>query len=728
MKKPRLQQRGERRIAAALRIALAAALLAVQVLFVVLTTRYLKDHFALIYGALEGIALITALYIYNKPGDLSYRVAWIIPILFVPVVGLILYLLWGGDTQRKRLQRQTAPKLPPEEPESLRNRSALNADRLQRALPGWSRVYQYLSSRGFYLYQNTKAVYLPEGALLLEDILGRIKAAERFIFMEYFILAEGKLWDRMSAALCERARSGVEVKIIFDDFGNIKRFSAESLQTLRDAGVEVIVFNPVHEYVNRLYFNYRDHRKITVIDGETAYTGGVNIADEYANLIDRFGYWKDSGIRLEGEGVWGLTAAFLNMWSFLGGELHEERDYYRPHTSPASDGFCQPFLDGPQNNPDNPAEDTFLQLIGSARRFLYITTPYFIPDENIMRALCIAGDGGVDVRLMLPGTPDHWYADAVADSYIGELLEHHVKVYRYTPGFLHAKSIMVDREAAFVGSVNFDYRSFELHYECGVMLYGASAIESLLEDMDGILDKSHAVTPEEWAHRGLLRRMFGSMCLLMATNVMFVKMLLSVLSYYPSGLDVLPWMVLVVTIVKVAKKADSILARIGLNPAMTGDPLGRGFPGAMTMMVVRSMVSNAAHTLGRNGNQPRSGSGNSKPNAPTGPRSGGSGSASNVNAPSHANGYHHSTSAQQNSANPAFNQESISAQTVAAQTDTVQSAAEKMAGAFPQAAPAGTGKQPNSTRKTAVPPGTRRAPGHVAAPKNHAAPTVLQLP
>ena len=221
-------------------------------------------------------------------------------------------------------------------------------------------------------------------------------------------------------------------------------------------------------------------------------------------------------------------------------------------------------------------------------------------------------------------------------------------------------------------------------------------------------------------------RMFGSMCLLMATNVMFVKMLLSVLSYYPSGLDVLPWMVLVVTIVKVAKKADSILARIGLNPAMTGDPLGRGFPGAMTMMVVRSLVSNAAHTIGRNGGQQRSGSGNSKPNTPTGPRSGGSGSASNVNAPSHANGYHHSTSAQQNSANPASSQESVSAQTISAQTDTVQTAAEKMAGAFPQAAPAGTGKQPNSTRKTDVPPGTRRAPGHMAAPKNHAAPTAAK--
>ena len=215
-------------------------------------------------------------------------------------------------------------------------------------------------------------------------------------------------------------------------------------------------------------------------------------------------------------------------------------------------------------------------------------------------------------------------------------------------------------------------------------------------------------------------RMFGSMCLLMATNVMFVKMLLSVLSYYPSGLDVLPWMVLVITIVKVAKKADSILARIGLNPAMTGDPLGRGFPGAMTMMVVRSLVSNAAHTIGRNGGQQRSGSGNPKPNTPTGPRTGG-GNTSNVNAPSYANGYHHSASAQQSSTNPASTQESASMQ-----ADTVQSAAEKMAGVFSQAAPAGNGKQPNATRKTAVPPGTRRAPGHMAAPKNHAAPTAAK--
>ena len=506
MKRVQIRQKGERRISAALRIMFVVLLLAVQVAVVVLISHALRQYVAIGYAALQIISVLLAIHIYNEPGELSYKLIWFILLLLAPVTGLILWFLWGGAAQKRRLPR--AAQRAADEPESVRARSEIAMDKLTRQMPAWSRTANFLSRRGFCLYQNTKVTYFPDGAPLLRDLIDRVARAERFIFLEYFILAEGKLWDELEAILCAKARAGVEVKIIFDDFGNIKRFSGETIDSLREAGVEVFIFNPVHEYVNRLYFNYRDHRKITVIDGETAYTGGVNIADEYANLIDRFGYWKDSGIRLEGEGVWGLTAAFLNMWSFLGGELHEERDYYRPHTSPASDGFCQPFLDGPQNNPDNPAEDTFLQLIGSARRFLYITTPYFIPDENIMRALCIAGDGGVDVRLMLPGTPDHWYADAVADSYIGELLEHHVKVYRYTPGFLHAKSIMVDREAAFVGSVNFDYRSFELHYECGVMLYGASAIESLLEDMDGILDKSHAVTPEEWAHRGLLRRMF----------------------------------------------------------------------------------------------------------------------------------------------------------------------------------------------------------------------------
>lgn len=514
MKGFQIQQKGERRISAALRIMLVIFLLAVQIALVVAISYFMQEYLALAYAVVQVAALFLAIRIYNEPGELSYKLIWFILLLLAPPVGMILWFLWGGAAQKRHLLQNG--KRVPDEPGSVRKRSALAVERLTRQLPGWSRTANYLCRRNFQLYQDTRVTYLPEGALLLRELIEQAKKAERFIFLEYFILAEGQLWSELEKILCAKAHEGVEVKIIFDDFGNIKRFRGETIDRLRDAGVEVFIFNPVHEYVNRLYFNYRDHRKIACFDGDVAYTGGVNIADEYANLIERFGYWKDSGIRLEGEGAWGLTASFIHMCINIGGVMHNEHDYYRPHTPVRSEGFCQPFTDGPQNNPDNPAEDVFLQMISSARRFLYITTPYFIPDESVMRTLCIAGDGGVDVRLMLPGKPDHWYADWVAESYFGDLLAHGVKIYRYTPGFLHAKSIMVDREAAFVGSVNMDYRSFELHCECGVMVYGAPMIESLLEDMDAIVDQSHLVTAEEWAKRSVVRRVLEPLLRLFA--------------------------------------------------------------------------------------------------------------------------------------------------------------------------------------------------------------------
>ena len=514
MKGFQIQQKGERRISAALRIMLVIFLLAVQIALVVAISYFMQEYLALAYAVVQVAALFLAIRIYNEPGELSYKLIWFILLLLAPPVGMILWFLWGGAAQKRHLPQNG--KRVPDEPESVRKRSALAVERLMRQLPGRSRTANYLCRRNFQLYQDTRVTYLPEGALLLRELIEQAKKAERFIFLEYFILAEGQLWSELEKILCAKAHEGVEVKIIFDDFGNIKRFRGETIDRLRDAGVEVFIFNPVHEYVNRLYFNYRDHRKIACFDGDVAYTGGVNIADEYANLIERFGYWKDSGVRLEGEGAWGLTASFIHMCINIGGVMHNEHDYYRPHTPVRSEGFCQPFTDGPQNNPDNPAEDVFLQMISSARRFLYITTPYFIPDESVMRTLCIAGDGGVDVRLMLPGKPDHWYADWVAESYFGNLLAHGVKIYRYTPGFLHAKSIMVDREAAFVGSVNMDYRSFELHCECGVMVYGAPMIESLLEDMDAIVDQSHLVTAEEWAKRSVVRRVLEPLLRLFA--------------------------------------------------------------------------------------------------------------------------------------------------------------------------------------------------------------------
>lgn len=500
-----LQQRGERRIAAALRIALAALLLALQIGFVVLLAYFLRQYAAIVYAVLEIAGLAVSVSIYNRRGDVMYKFTWIILILTVPVVGLILFLLWGYGPEQRRMRRSVPRRF--EEPESVRMRGELNADKLARAMPGWARLATSLRRRGFPVYQNTDAVYFPEGKAFLDDLLDKCAKAERFIFLEYFILAEGQVWEHLFHILRERAAAGVEVKVLFDDFGNIKRFRGETIEALRAAGVEVVVFNPVHRYVNRLYFNYRDHRKIACVDGDYAWTGGVNVGDEYANLITRFGYWKDSGLRLKGDGAWGLTSAFLDMWSYLEGEAHHERDYYRPSGDTRAEGWCQVFTDSPLGRPDCPGEDVYLQLIANARRFLYITTPYFIPDNETLRALCVAGDGGVDVRLMLPAVPDHRTTDCVAESFFGELLEHGVKIYRYTPGFLHQKCVMVDREAAMVGSVNMDYRSFQLNFECGVLLYGSAAIEELLEDMDDIAEKSRPITMEEWKRRSWFRRM-----------------------------------------------------------------------------------------------------------------------------------------------------------------------------------------------------------------------------
>lgn len=514
VRKPKIQQRTERRISAALRLVLVAVLLAAQLSLVFLLSLLLKQRAALVCTILEVLAFAYAVYIWTKPGTTSYKVGWIFLILFLPVVGLILYWLWNGGCQSKRLDLKKLPL--PQEPAYKLEESRLNIEKLRQLTPQWAGLASYLNSKGFSLYRNTRATYLQTGKEFLEDMLDAMERAERFIFLEYFIMAEGELWDRLTDVLRRKSGQGVEIKLIFDDFGSMMRMPAEKVEALRRAGVEVIVFNPIHHYVNRLYFNYRDHRKITCIDGDIAYTGGANIADEYADIIQRFGCWKDCGVRLEGEGAWGLTREFIFMWERLGGEMHSEHDYYRPMHHAQSDGFCQTVVDGPDNNPDATAEDVFLQMISRARQTVYITTPYLAIDESMIKALCLAGDSGVDVRLMMPGIPDHKFAYQVAQSYFPELTEHGVKIYTYTPGLIHGKTVMVDREAAFIGSVNMDFRSFQLHFECGEILYRMPAIESLLEDMDQILQQSELVTPERIKARPWYLRVAGDVLRLFA--------------------------------------------------------------------------------------------------------------------------------------------------------------------------------------------------------------------
>lgn len=502
-----VQRKTERRISAALRLVLVALLLLLQIAIVVALTQVLRQKAYIAYAVLEIVAVFCVARIYIRPGSSSYKPGWIILIMLVPVVGLILYFLWNGNQVKKKLALKTM-RMPPELPEVQESSDRAQAE-LARRWPRWAKLTEYLRRQDLPLFANTEMTYFPTGEEYLEDLLARLEKAQKFIFLEYYIASKGQIWDRICKVLAERAADGVEVNLILDDFGSMMTMPPEEIQALRQKGIWVQMFNPVHHYVNRLYFNYRDHRKIAVIDGDVAYTGGANLADEYANLIVRFGYWKDCGLRLEGEGAWGFTRQFMYLWLRMGGELRDPWDAYRPCGGSSGSDLCQPLVDGPDNNPVNTVEDTYQQLIGSANRYVWITTPYLAIDEPMIHTLSIAADSGVDVRLMLPGIPDHKFAYMVAQSYFGELLEHDVKIYTYTPGLLHAKSVVADGEVGFVGSVNMDYRSFQLHFECGA-LFSGSAVAAVQEDMNRTMDKSRQVTLESWKKRKWYVKILGA--------------------------------------------------------------------------------------------------------------------------------------------------------------------------------------------------------------------------
>ena len=502
-----VQRKTERRISAALRLVLVALLLLLQITIVVALTQVLRQKAYIAYAVLEIVSVFCVARIYIRPGSSSYKPGWIILIMLVPVVGLILYFLWNGNQVKKKLALKTM-RMPPELPEVQESSDRAQAE-LARRWPRWAKLTEYLRRQDLPLFANTEMTYFPTGEEYLEDLLARLEKAKKFIFLEYYIASKGQIWDRICKVLAERAADGVEVNLILDDFGSMMTMPPEEIQALRQKGIWVQMFNPVHHYVNRLYFNYRDHRKIAVIDGDVAYTGGANLADEYANLIVRFGYWKDCGLRLEGEGAWGFTRQFMYLWLRIGGELREPWDTYRPCGGVVGGDFCQPLVDGPDNNPVNTVEDTYQQLIGSANRYVWITTPYLAIDEPMIHTLSIAADSGVDVRLMLPGIPDHKFAYMVAQSYFGELLEHDVKIYTYTPGLLHAKSVVADGEVGFVGSVNMDYRSFQLHFECGA-LFSGSAVAAVQEDMNRTMEKSRQVTMEIWKKRKWYVKILGA--------------------------------------------------------------------------------------------------------------------------------------------------------------------------------------------------------------------------
>ena len=348
------------------------------------------------------------------------------------------------------------------------------------------------------IYENTYNEYLTPGEVKFEKLVEELKKAKHFIFLEYFIIEEGIMWNTILEILKEKAKEGVDVRVIYDDVGCVMKLPYKYGDKLEKYGIKCRVFNPfIPIFTNRL--NNRDHRKIAVIDGYVGFMGGINLADEYINSFDKYGHWKDAAILLKGEAVFNLTVMFLTMWDFIN---NSDDDYlkYRPENFTneryLSKGYVQPFDDSPLVN-EPIGETVYLNLINKAKKYIYINTPYLIIDNEMATALKIAAKSGIDVRIVTPHIPDKWFVHAVTRSYYHSFIKDNIKIYEYTPGFMHSKTFVVDDEYAVVGSINLDFRSLYLHFECGAWLYKTDSVLKLKEDFLDTLELCQQISLQD---------------------------------------------------------------------------------------------------------------------------------------------------------------------------------------------------------------------------------------
>jgi len=494
-----MKRHTEVKIAGMLRVLLVGITIVLQILLMVMLIVTLRSYAVIAYGLIEVVALFVVLGLVNKEGSSSYKIAWLLLISALPLFGQVLYLLWGRGIKNKR--HSSGLKSSMDYGQQFLTKDSGVYARLGLEHPGRKRLAGFLGRKGFPVYENTRCSYYPLGELQFAAMIEEMKKAERFIFIETFILTSGQLWDEVCDVLVKKAAEGVEVRLMFDDFGSIITAPGNLVGELAAKGIKATRFNPIHLYVSRLYINYRNHQKITVIDGRIGYTGGTNYADEYVNLYPKHGHWKDTAIRLEGDAVWSLTVNFLQMWD---GNTGDKSDYALYKTcAPCRDakGFFQPFCDGPLNNPDNPAEAAYLNIIANAREYVYIATPYLIIDESMINNLCTAAESGVDVRIITPKIWDKWYVHTVTSSNYGVLLKAGVRIFEYTPGFIHAKTIISDDDSCISGTINMDYRSFNLHFENGVWICGAPVLEAIRKDMLDTVGMSGEIDLETWEKR-----------------------------------------------------------------------------------------------------------------------------------------------------------------------------------------------------------------------------------
>ena len=496
------------------RVGLTAALIFVQ--FGILYSLYdlFRDNFQWFSGAIIVFTIMTVFYLFDLDMDSTAKLTWLLLITLLPVPGAILLLFTQKDIGHSAIKSRLE-ELVDQTRGKLGRYDKLKSDE-EIESSGTAALCRYLNQSGsFALYKNTQTQYFPVGEDAFEAMISELKRARNFIFLEYFIVDEGKMWGEVLKILADKVKYGVDVRLMYDGMCEVSLLPYDYPQRLSSLGIKCKPFSPIRPFLST-HYNYRDHRKILVIDGKTAFTGGINMADEYINHRERFGHWKDTAIMLKGDAVKSFTLMFLQMWNLT--IPTPEWDRYLNATNKydfETDGCIMPYCDSPLDN-FKVGQTVYLDILARAKRYVHIMTPYLILDNELETALKFAALRGVDVKLILPGIPDKKLTYALAKSYYQYLTDAGVKIYEYTPGFLHAKVFVSDDEKAVVGTINLDYRSLYHHFECAAYMYRSSCISDIERDFEETLTKCRAVTPDTIRHEKLFYKLGGSIMRLAA--------------------------------------------------------------------------------------------------------------------------------------------------------------------------------------------------------------------
>jgi cardiolipin synthase len=492
---------------------ITAVLILIQLAALIFLFYSISNYRFYLYVGLVFLSFMVVLYVINRSDNPSYKLSWSILILSIPFVGGVLYLILGGKRIPKEFRKEMVKSTNKNLPYLVQDYYLM--DKIAVIDEQLVKQSHFLYKNAYFpVYENTDTHFLENGEAKFEAMKIELRKAKHYIFLEYFIIKEGVMWNSIYAILKEKAAEGVEVRLIFDDFGSIDLphdFAKEN----NKVGIKTIVFNPMRPRL-AIFMNNRNHRKICVIDGNVGFVGGVNIGDEYINVITRFGHWKDSAVMIEGEAVWSLTVMFLTFYSTITKHEEDLLSYKPIYIKRENDGYVQPYADSPTDDV-MVGETAHLNLINYAKNYVYIQTPYLVIDYTMVTALVNAAKNGVDVRIMLPYIPDKWYVQSVSRSNYEVLAKAGVKIYEYKPGFIHSKTMVADDVAAIIGTINMDYRSYYMHFECGILFIKSKAVLQVRDDFLATQQECVEITLEQVQN----------------TNV-FVKMMRAVLNIFSS--------------------------------------------------------------------------------------------------------------------------------------------------------------------------------------------------